>query len=263
MVKRQANLNRALCSARHLRALTISLSLLLLPLSTPAANYGLERNEMRAQLSAHRHTTLSAEMGAKIKRLPVREGERFAQGQLLIEFDCVLQSAQLDKARAQLDSAQNTWRGNQRLSELNAVGRVELQNSEAEVNKAKADVAYLQATLEKCQVNAPFPGQVAEQKAREEQFVQPGQALLDILDDSQLELEFILPSRWLTWLKVGHKFRVRIDDTGKTYPVKLLRLGARVDPVSQSVKAVAVIDGRFPELIAGMSGQILLAPDKR
>ena len=233
------------------------------PPSALAANYGLERNEMRAQLSAHRYTTLSSEMGAKIKRLPVREGDRFEQGQLLIEFDCALQAAQLDKARAQLDLASNTWQGNQRLADLNAVGKVELQNSEAEVNKAKADVAYLQTTLEKCKVNAPFPGRVAEQKAREEQFVQPGQALLDILDDSQLELEFILPSRWLSWLKPGHKFRVRIDDTGKTYPVKLLRLGARVDPVSQTVKAVAVVDGKFSELIAGMSGQILLAPDKR
>lgn len=228
-----------------------------------AADYGLERNEMRAQLSAHRYTTLSAEMGAKIRRLPVREGGRFARGQLLIEFDCTLQAAQLDKARAQLTMAQNTWQGNQRLAELNAVGRLELQNSEAEVSKAKADMAFLQATLEKCKVLAPFAGRVAEQKAREDQFVQPGVALLDILDDSQLELEFILPSRWLTWLKPGHKFSVRIDETGRNYPVRLLRLGARVDPVSQTVKAVAVIDGRYPDLIAGMSGQILLDPEKR
>jgi multidrug resistance efflux pump len=159
--------------------------------------------------------------------------------------------------------AQNTWQGNQRLAELNAVGRLELQNSEAEVSKAKADMAFLQATLEKCKVLAPFAGRVAEQKAREDQFVQPGVALLDILDDSQLELEFILPSRWLTWLKPGHKFSVRIDETGRNYPVRLLRLGARVDPVSQTVKAVAVIDGRYPDLIAGMSGQILLDPEKR
>lgn len=228
-----------------------------------AAEYALERNEMRAQLTPHRYTTLSAEMGAKVKRLPFKEGERFAQGALLIEFDCALQAAQLDKARAQLDMATNTWQGNERLSALNAVGQVELQNSKAEVNKAKADVALLQTTLEKCRVQAPFQGRIAEQKAREEQFVQPGQALLDILDDSRLELEFILPSKWLTWIKPGHAFKVRIDETGKNYPAKLLRLGARADPVSQTIKAVAVIDGSYPELIAGMSGQILLSPASR
>jgi len=38
------------------------------------------------------------------------------------------------------------------------------------------------------------------------------------------------------------------------------RLGASVDPVSQSIKVVATIDGRFLDLIAGMSGRVQLAP---
>ena len=52
---------------------------------------------------------------------------------------------------------------------------------------------------------------------------------------------------------------MRIDETGKTYPAKVLRIGAKVDPVSQSVKLAAAINGKFPELIAGMSGTVLLA----
>lgn len=236
----------------------------LLALATPAgAEYALERMEMRAQLTPQRYTTLSAELGAKISRIAVKEGERFSAGQSLIEFDCALQAAQLDKARAQLAGAENSRDGNRRLAELNAVGQVELRNSEVEVMKAKADVAYLQATLDKCAIVAPFDGRASEQKAREQQYVQPGQALLEVIDDSALELEFIAPSRWLVWLKPGHKFNVRIDETGKTYPVRLLRIAAKADPVSQSVKAVAVVDGRFPELIAGMSGRILLGPPRR
>ena len=102
----------------------------------------------------------------------------------------------------------------------------------------------------------------AEQKAREQQFVQPGQALLDILDDSVLELEFLVPSSWLGWLKVGTAFQVEIDETRKRYPAKFIRIGARVDPVSQSVKVAAAIDGKFPELIAGMSGRVQIQPPK-
>jgi len=234
----------------------------LLFLATSAhADYALDKMEMRAQLSPQRYTTLSAELGAKIKKISVKEGERFRAGQVLIQFDCALQAAQLDKARAHKVGTENTYVGNQRLASLNAVGQVELKNSEAEVMKAQADIAYLQATLNKCTISAPFSGRASEQKAREQQFVQPGQALLDIIDDSTLELEFIMPSRWVMWIKPGHKFNVQIEDTGKTYPVKLLRIAARADPVSQSVKAVAVIDGQFPELIAGMSGRILLKPE--
>ncbi|HZW21126.1 efflux RND transporter periplasmic adaptor subunit, partial [Noviherbaspirillum sp.] len=155
--------------------------------------------------------------------------------------------------------AERTFVANKRLNELNSIGKVELDVSESEVSKARAEVSLMTVSLEKCQVAAPFAGRVAEQRVREQQYVQPGQPLLDIIDDSVLELEFIVPSHWLAWLKPGYAFQVRIDETGKSYPAKVLRLGARVDPVSQSVKTVAAIDGNFRELMAGMSGKVTVA----
>lgn len=220
----------------------------------------LEQREIRAQLSPLRYATLAAEIGARISRLPVPEGAAFKQGQSLIEYDCALQQAQHGKARAALTAADKTWQTNRRLAELGSAGKLEVETSEAEVLKARAEVAAVQAILGKCRVTAPYSGRIAEQRAREQQYVQPGQPLLDIIDDSALELEFIVPSRWLAWLKTGARFQVRIDETGKSYPAKVQRIGARVDPVSQSVKLNAVIDGKFPELIAGMSGQVQITP---
>ena len=227
--------------------------------STPAVKPGAERQDIRAQLSPQRFTTLAAEIGAKVNRLPVSEGGSFKSGQALIVFDCSLQTAQLNKARAALSGAEKTFTVNTRLSELGSIGKAELAVSDSEVAKNRAEVAAMAAMLAKCPVVAPFSGRVSEQKVREQQYVQPGQALLEIIDDSVLELEFIAPSRWLSWLKAGHGFQVRIDETGKTYPAKVLRIGAKVDPVSQSVKLAAAINGKFPELIAGMSGTVLLA----
>lgn len=229
------------------------------PSARPAAS-ALDRREIRAQLAPLRYTTLAAEIGAKVSRLPVAEGGRFTSGQTLVAFDCTLQQAQLTKARAALVAADKTWSANQRLAELNSVGKLELDVSGAEVAKARAEVAANAALIGKCTLAAPFAGRIAEQRVREQQYVQPGQALLEIIDDSQLELEFIVPSKWLVWLKTGHAFPVAIDETGKSYPAKVQRIGARVDPVSQSVKLSATIDGKFPELIAGMSGKVLMVP---
>ncbi len=229
-------------------------------LSSPAAESRTEAESgggrhARAQLTPRSYTTLAAEIGAKIIRLPVSEGGVFEAGQTLIAFDCSVQQAQLSKAEAALASAESVLQSNRRLEELNSVGKLELNVSRAEVDKNRAEVATMAAMLAKCTVSAPFAGRIAEQKVREQQFVQPGQALLDILDDSVLEIEFIVPSRWLAWLKTGHAFRIRIDETGKTYPARIHRIGARVDSVSQTIKIVAAIDGRFAELLAGMSGQ--------
>jgi RND family efflux transporter MFP subunit len=220
----------------------------------------LEGREIRAQLTPLRYTTLAAEIGAKIERLAVAEGGRFRAGDTLVRFDCAAQQAQLNKARAALGASEKTRDANQRLQEFNSVGKLELAVSEAEVDKARADVDSNAAVVGKCSIKAPFSGRVAEQKVREQQYVQPGQALLDVLDDSQLELEFIVPSKWLAWVKPGQGFRVAIDETGKSYPAKVQRIGARVDPVSQSVKLSAVVTGKHAELIAGMSGQVQMTP---
>ncbi|NIC42193.1 efflux RND transporter periplasmic adaptor subunit [Aquabacterium sp. A08] len=224
------------------------------------AKTAIERQEIRAQLLPRRYTTIAAEIGAKVNRLPVSEGGAFRAGQLLVGFDCSLQQAQLQKAQAELEGAQQTHSTNLRLLELNSVGQLEVDLSKAAQSKFNAEVGANKAVLAKCSIAAPFSGRVAEQKVREQQYVQPGQALLDILDDSVLELEFLVPSRWLSWLRTGTKFEVQIDETRKTYPAKFTRIGARVDPVSQSVKVAAAIDGRFSELMAGMSGKVLVNP---
>jgi len=238
----------------------IATAVLAAPAEGRAAKPSLEQREIRAQLAPHRFTTLAAEIGAKINRLPVQEGGVFKSGQSLVSFDCSLQQAQLNKARASLSGADKTWVANKRLAELNSVGKVELDVSESEVLKNQAEVAAMNTMLSKCSIAAPFAGRVAEQKVREQQYVQPGQAILDIIDDSVLEIEFLVPSKWLAWVKPGYAFQVSIDETRKSYPAKVQRIGARVDPVSQSVKLVATITDKFPELIAGMSGKVELTP---
>jgi len=224
-----------------------------------AVNAATWRQEIRAQLMPRRYTTIAAEIGAKINSLPLPEGGAFKAGQLLISFDCSIQRAQLEKAQAELTAAEQTFKANEQLAKLNSVGQLELDLSVSAVSKAKAEVNGNNALLSKCDIAAPFGGRIAEQKVREQQYVQPGQSLLDILDDSVLELEFLVPSRWLGWLKEGGSFKVVIDETRKAYPAKFIRIGARVDAVSQSVKVAAAIDGRFPELISGMSGRVQIS----
>jgi membrane fusion protein (multidrug efflux system) len=229
------------------------------PAPKPAAP-AIDRQEIRAQLAPQRYTTLAAEIGAKINRLGAKEGMSFKSGQMLISFDCSLQAAQHQRARATLNAAETTLNANQRLSQLGSIGKVEVEVSQGEVGKARAEIAASGAMLGKCNIAAPYSGRVADQRVREGQFVQPGQALMEILDDSVLELEFLVPSKWLAWLAVGYGFQTKIDETGKSYPAKVIRIGAKVDPVSQSVKLVAAIDGQFKELLAGMSGRVAITP---
>lgn len=232
-----------------------------LPPLTPAPPPGAAA-ELRAQLAPRQFTTLSSELAARIDRIKTRVGERFKKGDVLVLFDCVAQHAAAARARAMQTAAEKTYEINERLAKLKSIGTLELEVSKAEIAKVKADVAVTNDAVSKCTIAAPFSGVTVDQKAREYQYATPGQALLEILDDNDLEVEFIAPSRWLRWLAPGYGFSVAIDEVDKSFAAHITRLGGRVDPVSQSIKVFGSIDGPETGLIAGMSGRVSIAPPK-
>ena len=215
-----------------------------------------EEPAVPVQLVAVNYTTLSAELPGKIDRIAVKEGERFKEGQQLVAFDCVIQRAQLDEAQAVLGAAEKSKAVHKRLLELNSTGSLEAEKSAADAAVAQAKLNSARAVTTKCAITAPFSGRVVEQKARAHQYVQAGQPILDILDDTALDAEFIVPSGWVGAIKPGKVIQVAVDETRKIYPAKVARIGAKVDAVSHSVKVVAEIRGDFPELIAGMTGRV-------
>ncbi len=95
---------------------------------------------------------------------------------------------------------------------------MEVTQSEAKVKESAAEVAYAQATLSKCSISAPFSGRIAKRQAAAHQYVSPGTPLLDILDTSQFELQMIVPSKWMIWIKPGVRFMVHVEELGKNYP---------------------------------------------
>lgn len=228
------------------------------PAGPPSANAAAP--EIRVQLSPLHSATLSSEMAGRIDKIATRVGDRFHQGDVLIQFDCALPRAQMSKAQAIVTQAERTLEINRRLVTLKSMSQLELDVSAAEVLKDKADLVGAEAVASKCSIAAPFTGVTVEQKAREFQYATPGQPLLDILDDHAFEVELVAPSHWLSWLKPGYAFRVRIDETDKTYPARVTRLGGRVDPVSRSIKVIGEITGDAPELMAGMSGRATVTP---
>ena len=84
--------------------------------------------------------------------------------------------------------------------------------------------------------------------------------LLEIIDDKNLEVEMILPSSSLVWLKIGHPFSLHVEELGKIFQGKIERIVSKVDPVSQSLKLYGSIDVNVEHLYPGMSGTIKIQP---
>lgn len=197
---------------------------------------------------------ISSEVAAKIARLPLREGDAFAKGDLLVAFDCGLYQSQLAKAQATADAARREQDVTGKLAALHSAGALDVAQAQARAKEAAADAAYMRTMVSKCAIRAPFAGRVAKREAAPFEYVTPGKPLLEILDTGALEVKLIVPSKWLAWLKPGTKFTVHVDELDADYPAQVARLGASIDPVSQTIGVSGRILDAHAELLPGMSG---------
>ncbi len=231
-------------------------SCLLFPLITDAQ----EGDAIRVQLSAVRQTTLASGIAAKVTHLAVKEGDHFKAGDTLLTFDCTVLQEKLNYSAAAENAARKKLSIANRLDKLNSISVSDVDQARSAVSMAQAESGVNRAMLRRCKVDAPFSGRVTETQVRQWESVPEGKELLTIYDDSAFELEMIVPSRWLAWLRVGTPFTVTLDETGLDYPAEVSRLSSAVDPVSQSVKVFGRITGNTDGLLPGMSGAARMAP---
>lgn len=197
---------------------------------------------------------LSSEIAGRINFIGAQDGDAVEQGQTLVRFDCAVQKAELAKAQAELDGAVQTYESNRKLSTLGSFSELDLAVSKSKMAQARAEVSRMRALTAMCSIQAPFAGRVVEVRVNNHESVPEGQPLVELLDHRNLEAELFAPSGWLRWLETGQPLELLIGETGGRYPAVVHNIGARVDPVSQTIPLRVRIQGDHPELLPGMSG---------
>lgn len=222
--------------------------------SLPTAALDPSAAPIGVQVTARSTAVISAPMAGQLVEFSPADGDSIDEGQVLARFNCAQQDAVLTRAEAELTKRQDLLKTQQALKSLNVYSKAEFATAQNDVGVAVADVAVAQTAVDNCVVKAPFPGRVAATSVRNHQFVQAGAPLLDLVDERDLELEFIVPSPWLVWLKPGATAQVKITETGRRYTSTITRISGKVDAASQTIKIYGRIEGETNTLLPGMSG---------
>ncbi len=112
------------------------------------------------------------------------------------------------------------------------------------------NVKNLEVRLSKHQIKAPFTGVLTEALVTSGSLVRAGQKLGEFIDTSLYEMEVSVNSEFADLLKVGNSVNLTNSSKTKTYVGKVVRVNAKIDQTSQTIKAY--IDVKHPDLKEGM-----------
>ena len=215
--------------------------------------YASQDFQSRAVIVSLDRTILSSEIAGEITELSKFEGDSFKKGEPLIKIDCSIYKAQKRKIDVEKEIARLELEKNKKLDTFGSIGTFEIQISQENLNKQKAESDIAAINISRCDILAPFDGKIASKKVSKHQNIKPQDELLEIVGVDNLEAKVVVPSSWLIWLKKGIELDLSIDETKTIVKAQVVQWDSVVDSTSQSITVRAKLLKPYDNIIPGMS----------
>lgn len=215
------------------------------------------------QAEAWRRTRLTAEVGGRVTRLPVRESERVAQGELLMALDETDYRLALDRARAQLDQARADFE-EKLLFDGDLAPEVRAERERAQrirsgLPAAEIGVREAELDLERTRIRAPFPGRVASVDVVEGQLAAQGTEVMTLVDVDPIKLQVQVLEGELAHLSPGGEADIRFSAfPGELFTGEIETINPIVDQATRTAKVTVLVPNPQGRILPGMYARVEL-----
>jgi len=210
-----------------------------------------------ASLRSFRGVTVRAELDGRISRLAFESGAVVREGDVLVELDTSTETAQLAGLEAQARLAALSL---DRARELRRTGTntpADLDFAENTAQQSLAAIEVLRATIAKKRIVAPFSGRLGIRGVNPGQFLNKGDAVVELESADPIYADFGLPQQELTRLQPGLEVRLQADAyPGRTFTGKVETTSPRVRDDTRNVAVRAVFPNPAEALRPGMFARV-------
>lgn len=187
-------------------------------------------------LEAQHATELRTQVSGRVTQLNMQDGTYVEAGQLLLKLDDREPQARLMQAEVNLREAQRQLQRYQRLQASQSISQDQLDQQQASVDTAEAQLLAARAEVERYSITAPFSGFLGEQKLTPGMLLDSGQVLTTLDDLSQMRVHFSLAEKHLSLLATGQKIQARVLAwPEQDFQGEVVSLGTRIDPVTRNL----------------------------
>ncbi len=177
----------------------------------------LRELRLTGTVTAQHNASLSVAAAGLVQDILVDTGATVARDDVLLRMDAELAELRHAAARAAVAQAQVRARdAERRLQEAESLlpqrGIAETtvrelaadrDAAQAQLQQVTAEAALAQALLDRHTLRAPFPGVISLRRTERGEWLNPGQAVFDLVGLDDLRLDFAVPEDYLSSLQVG------------------------------------------------------------
>lgn len=215
------------------------------------------------QAEAWRRSTMTAEVAGRVQRLPVREADAVAEGELLLALDPTDMELALERAEARLAQAEADYREkllfDEDLAPAVRAERERAQRLKSGLTDAEIAVREARLDLERTRVRAPFPGRVASVNVVPGQLVSQGADLMTVVDLDPIKVQVQVLEGELAHLAPGGTAELRFSAfSDEVFTGTIETINPMVDQQTRTAKVTVVVDNPGGRILPGMYARVEL-----
>ena len=227
--------------------------------------------EYPGEIKAVRSVKLGFEVPGRIIELPIEDGLRLNEGELVGRLDPVDYEAARDAALADRKAKRSAYNRAKNIFDEGAGSQAEVDSTLRDIKVAEQDLKKAQKALDDTVLKAPYTGMVGEKLADNFQNVRAKEPVLVYQDITSLEMDVTVPERDFVRLRQGltmeeHNAIVRPEVAissipGRTFPARVKSFTTTADPVTRTYKATFSFENPVDvNILPGMTARVILNP---
>lgn len=210
-------------------------------------------------LRAVRGAELSLEVPGVVETISFQSGDEVKAGQVLLTLRKEDEEARLQSLEATAQLAQITYDRDVKQLKAQAISQAIVDNDEANLRNARAQVAVQKAILDKKTLRAPFDGKLGLRQVDLGQFLAAGTMIATLQSLDPIFVDFLLPQQAVAQIAVGDKVRARIDAfPGHIFEGKITAINPKIETSSRNVQVRATLPNPDQKLMPGMFAAVEL-----
>ncbi len=171
--------------------------------------------EVNGTVLPNEYVELHPEISGRLTYLNVPEGGAVQEGSLLARINDAELQAQMSKLKVQLELAEKTEERLQQLLNIQGLNQADYDAALNQVNGLKADMAFIQAQIDKTYIKAPFSGIVGLRQVSPGAYITPATIIATIQQVNKIKIDFTLPEVYGNIIKKGAVVEVLVDGSNK------------------------------------------------
>lgn len=206
-----------------------------------------------------RTSELSFRVGGPIDRFEVYAGNHYKQGNIIAEIDPRDFRIRKERAEAVYHQAKAEFDRIQKLYDKGNISASAYEKAKADYATAKTAFETASYELEDTRLIAPFNGYVGEVFIEKYQDVKATQPVISFIDIDQLKIEIYVTQDIANAVRSSDTVQVCFDtQPDKRYKARIAEVSKGTTRNNLSYLLTALLPNKDGELLAGMSGKVLL-----